>query len=256
MSEFVDMSSMIKFDSCVKLIKPKKKVNKRQIKKPQIDSLYIRNSKPVLFDNKTMQYYRVARARKLDPILNEEVSEQIAFKFGQQWDPYTGERFMDDPYGPLYFHPASLIYYFYVHRLTGLWKNEEDTPTGVLEGYYDMFAGAGDEMEVIGRGKFVERYLFRLPILDCYLTTDHSETLITMGPKLTNQEIETLERLSCNQEVQRYYINLFGKQCPNIVTMKKLYDCAIKKPSYGSNQMTIEKYQKDNRNAIDKLKAM
>lgn len=252
-SNFVDMSKLVNFNSSINFVSHKRKKNRNNIRVTKVDSLYVLNKSPIMYDNKTMQYYRVARTRKLDPILNEIVDGNIAFKFEYRWDPYTGERMGIDPYGPLYFHPASLIHYFYVHRLDGLWKNEEEINDEVLQGYYDMFVGVGDEMEVVGRGKFMERYLFRLPILDCYLTSDHSEKFITMGPKLTDLEIEILEKLSQTSEVKNFYLDSFGVKCPNVTLIKKLYDTAIRKIS---NTEKCDSYKKENYLAIDRLKCM
>ena len=190
---------------------------------------YMLNNKPITYDNRTMLYYKTLRQNHLDPILNMEVDEKMAFKFKDQWDAYTGDRICEDPFGALYFHPVSLIYNFYVHRLDGLWKDAVDTNEGYFEGYYDMLVGSGEELEVVGRAKYTELYLFRLPIIDCYLTADHNKSFITMGPKLSDAEIENLEKLSQLPEVQNEYWNSFQMKIPSIKKMKYLYDSAISK---------------------------
>jgi hypothetical protein len=190
---------------------------------------YMYGTEPIIYDNRTMNYYKTARQCHIDPILNMEVDEKIAFKFKYQWDPYTGDRSGIDPYGSLYFHPMSLVYNYYIHRLDGLWKSEVDSAEGMYEGYYDMLVGTGNELEVIGRDKYTELYLFRLPILDCYLTPDHNKSFITMGPKLNDQEIDEINKLCQNKEVQDEFVCNFSRRCPSLKTMKLLYDNAIAK---------------------------
>ena len=205
-----------------------------------------KQSYTTIFDNRTMGFYKSARMCHIDPILNVEVDENIAFKFTDQWDPYTGERLGVDPFGPLYFNPISLTYHYYLHRLDGLWKNAVDTPDGYFEGYYDMFVGTGSELEVVGRDKYVELYLFRLPILDCYLTPDHNKSFITVGPKLTDQEILQLDKLCENSVVQEEYHKTFCSKCPSLAKIKSLYDSAISKsvtvPTSCRKQYTIPQY--------------
>lgn len=190
---------------------------------------YMFSGNPITYDNRTLNYYKTARQCHIDPILNMEVDDKISFKFKYQWDPYTGERIGIDPFGPLCFHPMSLVYHFYLHRLDGLWKSEVDTVDGVFEGYYDMLVGSGKELEVVGRAKYTELYLFRLPILDCYLTPDHNKSFITMGPILNDQEIDEIETLCKNKDIQEEFISNFNHRCPSIKTLKSLYDSAIDK---------------------------
>ena len=190
---------------------------------------YMFSGNPISYDNRTMGYYKTARQCRIDPILNMEVDDNTSFKFKYQWDPYTGERIGIDPFGPLYFHPMSLLYHFYLHRLDGLWKNEVDTIDGVFEGYYDMLVGTGKELEVVGRAKYTELYLFRLPVLDCYLTPDHNKSFITMGPILNDQEIDEIETLCKNKSIQEDFTTNFNRRCPSIKTLKSLYDSAIAK---------------------------
>jgi hypothetical protein len=219
MSNFVDISCMLNKGKKLCFKKSSQcNINNDEIKQPNYT---------INYDNRTNNYYKTLRTCHMDPILNIEVDENIAFKFPIQWDPYTGERLSDDPFGALYFHPVSLIYYFYAHRLDGLWKDSVDTPQGYFEGYYDMLVGTGEELEVVGRAKYTELYLFRLPILDCYLTPDHNKSFITMGPKLSADEINTLEILSQNPIVKSEYYEMFQKNIPSIKNIKKFYDMAI-----------------------------
>lgn len=190
---------------------------------------YMFQGKPITYNNRTMNYYKMSRKCHVDPILDTEVDENIAFKFSKQWDPYTGQTMTDDPFGSLYFNPISLIYNFYAKRLDGLWKDETRDVDGYYDGYYDRFVGAGSEMEIVGRDKYPELYLFRIPILDCYLTPDHKSSIVTVGPLLSDDDISKLEELSHDNVVQTMYQNSFGQKCPSIVRMKRLYDNAISK---------------------------
>lgn len=191
--------------------------------------MYMFQDKPIVYNHRTMNYYKTARKCHIDPILDTEVDESIAFKYRKQWDPYTGQVSCIDPFGALYFNPIGLIYNFYIKRLDGLWKDGEDTNDGYYEGYYDRFVGAGSDMEVVGRDKYPELYLFRLPIVDCYLTPDHKSSIITLGPLLNDEDISQLEELSKNSTVRNMYYQSFGRQCPSITKMKYLYDNAISK---------------------------
>ena len=104
-------------------------------------SLYKRNGKSAMFNDKTMLYYTALRKTCTDPFTLDEVNNEIAFKFSKQWDPANGQRLEDDPYGPLCFHPDSLIKYFHTNRLNGLWENEKETNGVYYQGYYDSFVG-------------------------------------------------------------------------------------------------------------------
>jgi hypothetical protein len=57
-----------------------------------------------------------------------------------------------------------------------------------------MLVGSGENINIIGRGECPEKYLFRLPIIDCYLEKDYNKSIITMGPKLTIEEITALSQ--------------------------------------------------------------
>jgi hypothetical protein len=217
-----------------------------------IDNLY--NKK---YSHTTMEYYKAMRIRKMDPITMQDIKSDNVFAFKYMWDPYTGDRLGEDPYGPLYFDPHNLIKYFYTNRLNGLWVEPIDELGGYYEGYYDDGLGCGEDMFINSRGYHPERYLFRLPIIDCYLTDDHNNSIITMGPKLTNEEIHLIEELS-NQNKNNYK-NLFDKDKPNLINIKKLYDQAISQtPSITltdnlSNEEIKELWNKANKVAVHTL---
>ena len=149
------------------------------------------------YDDQTMTWYKNMRIKKYDAISHEifDCDDSHVFKFEYMWDPLTGERLNKDPYGGLCFHPDDLIRIFYKQRLNGLWK----PPTKELEGYYGEAVGSGENIEAKGngmRGMCPEVYLFRLPIADCYLKPDSDQSIIYMGPKLTNDEVAEIDRLA------------------------------------------------------------
>jgi len=212
------------------------------------------------YDKMTNEYYRVLRKRKLDPVLQYELEEQYAFAFPYKWDPYTGERSTElDEYGPIYFDPDVLIKHFHSQRLRKLW-NESDKN---YEGHYDDAVGIGEDFYLTSRGNHPEWYLFRLPILDCYLTKDHNQQYITMGPILTNAELIEIEHKA---HLNHYhYYELFGTSRPSLSNIKKFYTNSISKiPSSEDlglgTELPCEEdkkqeiYEKLNRYAVDQLR--
>lgn len=226
---------------------------------------YTRNGKPVIFDDSTMLYYKTLRERRMDPVLLTTVNENLAFKFEDQWNPYTGERLGPDPYGPIYFHPDTIIHYLYVNRLNDLWKNEASNNGEYYEGYYDDAVGAGEDIYIESRGSHPERYLFRLPIIDCYILPSTNKNsiasaIITMGPKLTECEIKKIDELG--KKCGSSYKETYGKDRPSLTQIKKYYDIAIC-PTPQINESVLmtqaeraEAYAKTNRYAVDILRAM
>lgn len=231
-------------------------------------------TKPIIkqkHDTITIEKYKVLRKTKMDPITYMELDEKYAFAFPYKWDPYTGERIGIDENGPLYFDPDILIKHFYTKRLDKLWIMPSDETSGYYTGYYDDAVGLGNTFKLNGRGAHPEWYLFRIPIIDCYLMENHNKQLITFGPMLTNEEIEEIEQLANLRK--NNYIQLFGKPRPSLVKMKNLYDNAISKtPLITSdistalntlnklNNITSEQlqeiYSKENRRCVDKLVKM
>lgn len=193
------------------------------------DSFEDENEKSIeiTFDKRTSEYYRILRFRKMDPIMCIELDDNKCFKFNNKWDPYTGERLDEDKDGPLCFHPDFLIHYFYTKRLNNLWVNSVDHVNYHYQGYYDIAVGAGEDIYIESRGYCPDKYLFRLPINDCYLTNDHNQNIITMGPKLTDSEIQQIDKLA--ELYGNNYKNIFGRNRPSLKLMKYYYDQAISK---------------------------
>lgn len=185
--------------------------------------------------------YLGLRKSKCDPIGMYKVNIKNAFIYPYRWDPYTGEILGTDLYGPLYFDPDLLIKTFYTNRLNNLWVNPSNDSNGYYEGYYDDALGIGDTFFVSGRGHFNEWYIFRLPIVDCYLSKDHNLQMITMGPKLTLEEVEKIDKLA-NIKPNNYK-SIFGKPRPSLVEINKLYNTAIsnKTENIGVNKEAVKK---------------
>jgi hypothetical protein len=227
-------------------------------KKKKPKSAYKFNGRIIKYDKRTMVWYRGLRKQKIDPIICDEVVEDIAFKFKDRWDPYTGERIEEDPYGSLYFNPVHLLYYYYSNRLNKLWMIGK----GAYQGYYDDGVGAGENFNIKGRGDHPEWYLFRLPIPDCYLTKSHNNNVITMGPKLNKEELEQIDSLMERPELISEYIKYYKTNPPSIVQMKKYYDLSISNKVYidDDDKLTDEDIEnvknKLNRDAVISLSKM
>ena len=216
------------------------------------------------YNNRTEQYYKILRLRIMDPIITVELDNDKCFMFFDKWDPYTGERLGKDEDGPLCFHPDILIHYYYLNRLNNLWVEPLNDSNNEFhyQGYYDAAVGAGEDIFIQSRGYYPDKYLFRLPIIDCYLTCDHSESIITMCPKLTDDEVKKIDELA--NLYGNNYENMFGKKRPSLLLMKNLYDQAISKDPY-IGEIDKSKYNKEqieqlknnvNRCAVDKLKKL
>jgi hypothetical protein len=228
----------------------------KEAHKPQFSHKYNFNA-----DTRTTEYYKVLRLTKQDPFTNMEVNEDCAFKFDQMWDSTSGERTGKDPYGPLWFDPDSLMYYFYTNRLINLWDEPQDEQGGYYQGRYGDIVGTGENMDVISRGSWAHKYLFRLPI-DCYLHKGHNPNLITMGPKLTEQELAQIDELVAKQGTYRKTYNLFPV---SLAQLKKYYDQALSKtpdlpPNTDVKKLThvqlLDIREKANRAAVEKIKKM
>ena len=235
-------------------------------------SKYVKDGKPIEYDNMTIEYYRSLRERKMDPVTLEVVSPETGFEFPFEWDPYTGERRdIKDPYGSFWFDPHSLCYLIYKNKLRMLWKSETDEAGGMFQGYYDACVGAGDDMKIVSRGSYIECYPFRLPVIDCYIPNDADHSIITMGPKLTNSEIRKIDELvklkGHMSYLSKFNFNKKGK-IPELTKIKFYYDQAISKEpdisEYVSehdmstiSKSTLEELRnRANRVAVDRLKVM
>ena len=175
-------------------------------------------------ENLNYEYYR---RNKIDPLLLLELplnnmQEKNLFKFEWKWNSYNGERLKQkDESGPLYFDPNTLIHFFYTNRINNLWIEGYNIGNDYIQGHYGDALGKFPDFEITGRGKHPEWYLFRLPIIDCYLQQGHCLQTVTMGPILTDAEIKKIYNLS--KKYKDFYKKTFGYNRPNIVKMKNIY---------------------------------
>jgi hypothetical protein len=196
------------------------------------DILHKQNGKKeyqVPYDETTTLYYKSHRTGKTDPITFDEMNDRNAFKFSSMWNPMTGVRTTDDPFGSIYFNPINLLNHFYNCRLNGLWIGESDENDEMYEGYYGDGVGAGEDFEIIGRGIYPERYIFRLPIPNCYLPPNNNMSLITMGPKLTDSEICSIDQIITNHWYDHLLYDKIYKRIGSLHRLKRTYDIAISK---------------------------
>jgi hypothetical protein len=216
-----------------------------------------------IYDDTTYVYYKSHRVKKTDPITFDILKSESSFRFHDMWDPNTGYRTINDPFGPLCFHPMNLLQHFYHSRLNGLWIEPNDG----YEGYYGDVVGAGEDI-ILSRGIYPERYLFRLPVPNCYLKKGSNMSIITMGPKLTNREICEIDRL-----INKYWSNhiLYDTIYTKIGSLYKLkcyYDVAISMDPVNMDLSGLELGNRDyilkqedpnmclNRTAIEVIKNM
>jgi hypothetical protein len=200
------------------------------------------------YDVTTTEQYRTLRLYKIDPIMNESIPNHLIFEYKYKWDPITGHCSNIDNFGPLCFNAWNLYEYYYANRFNGLWN----MPVEQFQGYYGDLVGCGNGMFINGR-PCPEKYLYRLPIIDCYLKKSHNHSIITMGPVLTTEEIDLIDMLISN----------YRKNKPSLKTLKEYYDHALNSlpdisslkksyPSWSDKELG-EKY---NRQFVDKLVKM
>lgn len=212
--------------------------------------------KNIKYDNTTNETYRIKRLFKIDPFTDQEIPSNLIFEFVNIWNPYNGIRDKPDPIGPLCFNAISLYDYYFTNRYKGLWN----PPTSELQGFYGDFVGTSKKISIKSRGVNPEKYLFRLPIMDCYLPPNHNYSVITMGPELTDSEIyqidlivvkshpkKTVENFTTLQMMKFYYDNALNplpdQDLDEIKELKKKY------PNLNKKEIN-EKY---NRYWVDKL---
>jgi len=235
--------------------KPIKKTNTKNIN-IQTDNNTNKNNKDtnisktiVDYDTTTTEHYRILRVYKIDPITNEEIPPHLLFQFKDKWEPLSGERSGNDEVGPLCFNALNLYEYFYKNRYNGLWY----PPIDQYQGYYGDIVGSGPNLKINSRGYNPQKYLYRLPIIDCYLSKTHNHSVITMGPKFTPEEIDQIDTIIKKyrthsvtlKELKTWYDNSLDDK-PNITDLKN-------KHPHLSDRELCEKY---NRSWVDKLVKM
>lgn len=184
-----------------------------KIKKISNDS-----SNNVQYDKTTNETYRIKRLYKIDPISETEIPQSECFEFKYKWNPYNGVRGDFDEIGPLCFNAICLYDYYYINRYKGLWTPPQDG----FQGMYGDMVGSGKIVNVKSRGSFPERYLFRLPIIDCYLPPSHNLSVVTMGPELTENEITEIDNI-----VTKYHPKKSNSRFASLTMLKYYYDRAL-----------------------------
>lgn len=199
----------------------------------------------IKYDKTTNETYRIRRLFKVDPFTDQEIPANLIFEFVNIWNPYTGLREQIDPIGPLCFNAISLYDYYYANRYKGLWNPS----TGGFQGYYGDFVGTGKSIKIKSRGANPEKYLFRLPIVDCYLPPNHKFSTVTMGPELTDKEISQIDSIIKKTHPKRSDSNFM-----TLTTLKYYYDNALNpSPDPDSDEIKElkKKYQNLTKNEIN-----
>lgn len=178
------------------------------------------------YDKVTTETYCVKRRLEKCAITGENIIDACKFKFKYMWNPLNGEREGIDKVGPLYFNIITLYNHYFNNRTTGLWTPSIYDPVTKqsYEGYYGDLVGAGKNIKINSRGYHPDKYLFRLPIQDCYLYEDHNHSIVTMGPLLTDDEISEIDVLLLKL-AQQYKLQL--KSYITLSALKAMYDNAL-----------------------------
>jgi len=183
------------------------------------------------YDKVTTETYCVKRRLEKCAITGENIIDSCKFKFKYMWNPLNGERTGIDKVGPLYFNIITLYNHYFNNRFTGLWTPSTYDPVlkQSYEGYYGDLVGAGKNVKINSRGYHPDKYLFRLPIQDCYLYEDHNHSIVTMGPLLTDEEISEIDVLLLKLP-QQYKLQL--KSYITLSALKAMYDNALDENPY------------------------
>jgi hypothetical protein len=180
------------------------------------DNTETENEDKNIYDITTNEVYRIKRYYGIDPLTDRKVDSSVMFKYKYKWDPYTGKILGFDEIGPLCFNALDLYNYYFENRYKGLWNPSE----GQYEGYFGDMLGTGFQINIKSRGCHPEKYLFRIPIIDCYLPANHNYSIITMGPLLTKDDIDEIDYIVKKNMLRK---NNFT----SLSEIKKMYDKSI-----------------------------
>lgn len=176
------------------------------------------NKTSIIYNKETNETYRIKRLYKIDPITDMEIPPAQCFEFKYKWNPYNGLRDGLDEIGPLCFNAINLYDYYYMNRYNGLWTPPQDG----FQGMYGDMVGSGKIVNVKSRGTFPEKYLYRLPIIDCYLPITHNLSLVTMGPELTDNEITQIDTI-----IKKSHPKKSHSKFASLTLLKYYYDRAL-----------------------------
>lgn len=223
----------------------------------------VNNNREPIYNFNTRETYRMKRLTQRDVFNDEKIADNECFKYHKMWDPLSGQVLdKDDEFGPLCFNGFELVYYYYINRLNGMWNEPQDG----YDGYYGEYLGTGPNIHIVSRGKYPEKYLLRLPIIDAYVTENIPDSRVTMGPLLSNEQIQELDK------ILDYNYSQFNKQISKTTNLmskiKYHYDEALNQNPSRENivvQNIIEEFpelndiqinEKYNRYHVDKLKKL
>lgn len=193
------------------------------------------NTNSINYDKTTTETYRIKRLFKIDPLTDTEIQDKLIFSYKYKWNPYTGECTDIDETGPLCFNALTLYNYFFANRFKGLWN----PPNDGFQGYYGELVGSGLKLEIKSRGINPEKYLFRLPIIDCYLEENHNYSQITMGPLLSEEDIDIIDHIVLEHHKNK------NKHITPLYLLKNYYDYALNS-SFDLDEFLIFKMLKKN----------
>jgi hypothetical protein len=201
-----------------------------------------------IFDEDTTVKYKKYRQKKKDPVTSEVLTDENSFKFKYMWNSITGERTGIDPYGPIYISPVTILKMIYHNILRGLWLEID----GCLP-IYGEFLGSGYDFYAPGKGAQPEKYIFRFPIKDCYIYKNQDQSIHTTGPKLTITELKEIDNLIKKYWSNDEFIRKIRPKARSTMRLRKYYDLALCKPSYGIPSYLIDIPKKMNDIFLDKL---
>ena len=189
------------------------------------DKAFDRGEYDKLFDDETTSRYRAYRIKRQDPITCENMKEKNSFKYKYIWNCITGEKIGIDPHGPLCLSPITILRTILSQILIGLWTEIENCIP-----MYGENVGLGKTFAIPGRGAQPEKYIFRLPIQDCYLYRDSDKfgkSVHTMGPELTDDDLREIDRLIQEYGGDDPYIISLPETALDMLELRKLYDAVL-----------------------------
>jgi len=211
------------------------------------------------FNKDTTEKYYNCRINQLDAITGEPIENSKIIMFSYMWNPFTGKKIHQrDEYGPLCFNALILYEYYFVNRYKGLWI-QEDTLCDIQNTYGIEIIGTGNNINE--NHAMFHKYLYRLPIIDCYIPEKNSDIkycnsydlVTTIGPILTVNDIKKIDRI----------VHIHDPTRTPLKYLKELYDGALdnhpditKHKKMFSNLSDNELKYKYNIGCIDRLVAL
>ena len=171
----------------------------------------------------TTEKYRVKRILEIDALTGDEIKNKLKFKYYNKWNPYNGEITGIDDVGPLCFDAYKLYMYYLENCLNGLWIQ----PDLYYEGTYGEYLGCGKTFSLLSRNESPEKYLFRIPIIDCYILKIYeNKNIVTYGPELSDEDINKIDIFILNygftplKTIKKYYDMALSNEPKQIINVK------------------------------------